>query len=124
MSIRAIALCICLLTTFLATGCAVNSQPTTLYGWGHYETLLYKMHMKPGEATPPEQVNQLTQDVEKITASGQRVAPGIHAQLGYMAWLAGQPALAGQQFQAERTLYPESGPFMDRLLANLQKNTQ
>lgn len=106
----------------LASGCA--SQPQPLYSWGDYQTLIYKMYVKPGEATPAEQVNQLSQDIEKAQASDQRVAPGVHAQLGYMAYLDHRPDMAIEQFDAERQLYPESAPFMNRLLVKLKENDQ
>lgn len=117
-STRTIAFASILSWVLLGAGCA--SQPRPLYDWGDYQTLIYKMYVRPGEATPAEQVGQLTQDIEKAQASGMRVAPGIHAQLGYMAYLDGKPGMAAEQFQAERGLYPESAIFMDRLLSTMR----
>lgn len=102
----------------LSAGCA--SHPEPLYSWGDYQTIIYQMYVKPGEATPAEQVHQLTQDIEKAQANDKQVAPGLHAQLGYMAYLGGKPGMAAEQFEAERALYPESESFMDRLLSTLQ----
>jgi hypothetical protein len=78
------------------------------------------MYVKPGEATPAEQVSELTEDIEKAQASDMAVAPGMHAQLGYMAYLDGKLGMAAEQFKAERVLYPESTHFMDRLLSTMR----
>ena len=115
---RYIALVFVLSWVVLGAGCV--NQPKPLYSWGDYQTIIYKMYVKPGEATPAEQVGELTQDIEKAQASDMRVAPGVHAQLGYMAYLDGRPGMAAEQFEAERVLYPESTHFVDRLLATMR----
>lgn len=104
----------------LAAGCA--SQPKTLYGWQHYQSSIYKMYVKPGEATPAEQVDTLSQDIQRDQTSDQKVPPGMHAQLGYMAYQDGKPGMAAQQFEAEAALYPESDEFMNRLLSRMTGN--
>lgn len=109
------------LAAWVAFGSGCAHQPKPLYSWGDYQTLLYKMYVKPGEATPAEQVDRLTQDIEKAQASDQKVAPGLHAQLGYMAYMDGKPGMAAEQFAAERSLYPESEHFMGRLLTTMQE---
>lgn len=110
-----------LLAAILLAGCA-SQGGGPLYSWGDYQPLIYKMYVKPGTATPAEQVNRLSQDIEKAGASDRQVAPGVHAQLGYMAYQDGKPGLAAEQFQAERELYPESGVFMNRLLSRLHES--
>jgi hypothetical protein len=103
----------------LIAGCASN-RPHPLYSWGDYQTLIYQMYVRPGEATPAEQVTQLSQNIETAQVSGLKVAPGIHAQLGYMEYLDGKPSAAAEQFSTERALYPESVTFMDRILSSMQ----
>ncbi|RJS91832.1 DUF4810 domain-containing protein [Salinisphaera sp. Q1T1-3] len=104
------------------SGCATQPQP--LYSWGDYQPLIYKMYVKPGEATPAEQVTQLSQHIDKARAARQKIAPGVHAQLGYMAYLDGKPAMAAEQFTAEKQLYPSSSEFMNRALARLKTGAQ
>jgi hypothetical protein len=99
-----------------AVGCT-SSKP--LYYWGHYEDVVYDMYVHPGEADPATQVALLSEDIQKAEASNQRVAPGIHAHLGYMYYLQGDLDAAYTQFAAERQLYPESGSFIDGMVSRM-----
>lgn len=96
-------------------GCA----PKPLYYWGRYETLLYEMYAKPGQADPATQIAQLSEDIERAQANGQRVPPGVHAHLGYMQFLSGDLAKARAEFETEKRLYSESATFMDRLIGRM-----
>jgi hypothetical protein len=77
------------------------------------------MYAKPGSADPALQVAKLSEDVERAQASGQRVAPGVHAHLGYMRFLQGNPDAAAREFEREKELFPESAVFIDGLLRRL-----
>ena len=108
---------LCILAA-LAGGCAAP----TLYSWGHYEDLVYVSYSKPDKATPELQVQQLEADYQKARSANKPVPPGFHAHLGYLYFQLGKPDQARQEFQTEKTLFPESAVFMDRLLANLKKS--
>ena len=99
------------------TGCATR----TLYSWGHYEPLIYTMYANPGKATPEAQVTQLEEDFQKAKASNKPVPPGFHAHLGYLYYQLGKKDQARQEFETEKASFPESAVFMDRMLANLNK---
>jgi hypothetical protein len=94
----------------------------TIYSWGHYEDLIYLSYSKPDKATPEMQVTQMEADYQKARAANKPVPPGFHAHLGYLYYQLGKPDQAQQEFQTEKTLFPESAVFMDRLLANLKKS--
>ena len=108
-----------LLVLALLAGCAAQ-QAQPLYRWGEYESLVYKMYAKPGEAEPGLQVQKLSADIERTQAEGKRVPPGVHAQLGYMQFLQGNESQAVEEFAIERRLYPESATFMDTFIERLK----
>jgi hypothetical protein len=98
-------------------GCA---QGHALYRWGAYEQVLYDMYEKPGTADPGTQAAKLREDVARTEAEGQRVAPGVHAHLGYIYYLQGNAAAAQQEFLKERDLFPESAAFIDGMLRRME----
>ena len=98
-------------------GCAT---PTPIYRWGVYENLIYNMYANPGEADPSTQIAQLTEDIARTHAEGQRVPPGVHAHLGFLYYTQGQVDLAYEEFSTEKELFPESTTFIDGLLARMQ----
>ena len=105
----------------LTTACG---QPSTLYRWGEYESLVYDMYMRPGKADPTTQIARITEDIERTSAQGQQgqhVPPGLHAHLGYLYYGQGQIDAAYEQFVAEKTLFPESAVFVDGILARMKK---
>ena len=108
-----------LLILALLSGCAAQ-QTQPLYRWGEYESLVYKMYKKPGEAEPGLQVQKLSADIERTMAEGKRVPPGVHAQLGYMQFLQGNDDAAAEEFATERRLYPESVTFMNTFIERLE----
>jgi len=100
-------------------GLSACAQQKTLYDWGVYEQVVYDMYVHPGKADPGTQIAKLTEDVERIKAEGGRVAPGVHAHLGYLYYTQGQPALAQEELTIEKRLFPESAVFVDGMLARM-----
>lgn len=105
-----------LLLVALLAGCA---QPTTLYHWGRYETLIYATYAAPGSVPPERQIELLEQDYQQARAANQPVPPGFHAHLGYLYYAIGRADQARQEFETEKANFPESAVFMDRMLARL-----
>jgi hypothetical protein len=102
----------------LASACA---QPTSLYSWGQYESLVYDMYMRPGKSDPTTQIAKLNEDIERTNAEGQHVPPGVHAHLGYLYYGQGQLDAAYEQFTIEKKLFPESATFIDGVLTRMKK---
>lgn len=94
-----------------------------LYAWGRYENLIYEMYLKPGQADPVTQTAKLTEDIDKAGAEGKPVPPGVHAHLGYLYYQQGNASGARQEFQIEKTLFPESAAFVDGVLQRLNQRT-
>jgi hypothetical protein len=104
------------LAAVVLVGCQ-TAQPS-LYQWGSYEPQL-KGHFK-GES-PDQQIAAMEQHLQTASAQGKRVPPGFHAHLGMLYSLAGRPGQVAAQFQEEKRLFPEAEPYMNRLLATLDK---
>jgi hypothetical protein len=105
------------LPSVLLLGC---STPT-LYSWGHYEERIYASYVTPRTMSPEAQVAELEQDYQKARAENKRMPPGFHAHLGYMYFQLGKLDQARRELESEKTEFPESAVFVDRLLASLKK---
>jgi len=105
------------LAVALMTGC----QSHEVYYWGHYENLVYTTYAKPGKATAESQVLVMQADEQKAAAANKPLPPGFHAHLGCLYYQTGKGDLALEEFQKEKTQFPESAVLMDRLSANTTK---
>jgi hypothetical protein len=101
-------------------GCA--SRTPNLYTWGNYEDLVYTAHSSPGSVPPEKQIEILEADFHKAVANNEQMPPGWHANLGYLYIQIGRMDEGRRELLNEKTQFPESGVFVDRLLANLKKN--
>jgi hypothetical protein len=97
----------------LLAGC---SSPQTLYQWEGYEPQVYEYFK--GEEPKEAQAEALERDLQKIRSTGKAVPPGYHAHLGLLYLSMGKDDQMVQQFNTEKTLFPESGTYMDFLLKN------
>ncbi len=103
-----------LLAVMLATGCA--TQQKALYQWGGYENQIYAMYADSGKSSPQEQIANLERDLEKARAANRPLPPGFQAHLGYLYYQTGRLDQAIAAFETEKLLFPESRPYMDRLI--------
>lgn len=108
---------------FLVLACvALTSACVTQqarYAWGSYEDLMYVAYIKPGTLTLEAQVEKLEADRVAARAANKPLPPGWHAHLGYVYFQMGRADLARDELTAEKSTFPESGTFVDRLLANM-----
>lgn len=107
-----------LLTVLLVGACA--TQPK-LYEWGDYEGQLYAAYSEPGKVPVESQVSDLEENLQKAQAAGRPVPPGYLAHLGYLHVGLGDKGKALRYFEQERSTYPESKKYMDRLIQQLKK---
>ncbi|CAI8794656.1 DUF4810 domain-containing protein [Pseudomonas sp. fls2-241-R2A-110] len=102
-----------LLASGLLAGC---SSPKTLYQWESYQPEVYEYFK--GEQPKEAQAEALERDLQKIRSTGKTPPPGYHAHLGLLYLSMGKDDQMVQQFRTEKTLFPESTPYMDFLLKN------
>jgi len=96
------------------TGCA---GPKPMYQWEGYQSQVYEYFKGESKET---QITALESGLEKIKAKGGAVPPGYHAQLGMLYLNVGKGDQMIKEFQTEKTLFPESTPYMDFLLRNVK----
>lgn len=99
----------------LAAGCG----STSYYDWGRYEDSLYAVMLRPDGFDLAAEIDSLEEQLEESKNAQRPIPPGLHAHLGYLHSIAGDPAAARQHFEQEKALFPEGARFMDHLLARL-----
>ena len=107
-----------LLSLFL-TACA--NQNNRLYQWGSYENMVYESYHEPGKYSSQSQIIKMEKDLEKARAANKSLPPGHYAYLGYLYFQSGQLDKALTALQTEKTIFPESTIYMDRLIAQIKK---
>lgn len=98
----------------LLAGCA---GPQPMYQWEGYQSQVYEYFK--GESKEA-QITELESGLQKIKAKGGTVPPGYHAQLGMLYLNVGKGDQMVKEFQTEKTLFPESTPYMDFLMRNVK----
>jgi hypothetical protein len=101
---------------FLASCVSDNS----IYRWGHYEESVYSVCHGAETIDLAQDVQVLSQELDRAQSEGRRAAPGIHAHLGYLYYLSGNTGAAEAQFEAEKSIYPESAVFIDGMLRRMK----
>lgn len=115
---KSVILLLCALSTLVASGC---SQKPSMYYWGEYEGLVYKMYIEPGNAEPDVQIEKLKNDIQRAQDQGKKTPPGIYAHLGFMYATVGNNQLATESFSQEKILFPESAKFLDGMMKRALK---
>ena len=103
------------LTGLLLSGCATQ---TGRFEWGSYESSLYSY------AKAPDKRPEYRASLEAAVARGRetsRIAPGLLAELGYLHLEDGDTTGAIPLFEEEMATFPESRPFMTRLIDRAKK---
>lgn len=103
--------------SLLLTACATSSR----FEWGNYEGALYSYAKKP-ELRP-----QYRTSLEKAIDQGRRtnrIAPGMLAELGYLALEDGDTSAAVALFEEEMRLFPESRSFLEGVTARARGGSQ
>ena len=101
------------------SGCA--TQPKPLYTYGDYsgKYYSYKQNMSPESALELQKSIEYAITNTENTLSN-RVAPGMYANLGYIYLKSGNTDKAIENFNNEKSIYPESAHFMDRMIKKIE----
>ncbi len=113
--------CLMLAGCVLAFAGCQTQRP--LYYWGNYETINYLAYSKPEKASLETQREKLEEDLEKTKGYHLAAHPGLHAQLGYVYQQLGRTDEAIREFATEKTQFPESTVFMDRMIEKAKGGT-
>lgn len=100
----------------LLTGCAQRRPP--LYTWEDFPRQQYQYLLRDG-ASSQDQIAALEAQAAKASGSESGLPPGFRAHLGMLYLGAGNPGRASELWNAEKSVFPESTPYMDRLLGKL-----
>ncbi|WP_322014857.1 DUF4810 domain-containing protein [Paraburkholderia sp. J12] len=102
----------------LLAGCAQQAVKP-LYGWDGYQPQVYDYLQ--GKSSHEAQIGVLEESLQTMRGKGERPPPGFHAHLGVLYASVGKNDQASQELLAEKEAFPESSPYMDFLLKNLNK---
>ncbi len=99
------------------TACA----PPKMYNWGNYEQGLYNSYKDPNQTEALRL--SLEEQVVTVEASGQKMPPGIYAELGTLYLQAGSGDKAKIYYEKEKIAWPESATLMTALIANMDRQS-
>lgn len=99
-----------------AGGCA----PQPMYYWGNYSNTLYHFRKDANDETRDKHMAELEAIVKGSTEHNQRVPPGVYCELGYMYAKKGNKSQAMEFLTLEKTTYPESTQFVNRLVESIK----
>lgn len=116
--IRSVKLALVISGVLVLGACA--SKPP-LYSWGPYENQLYA-HFK--NESPEEQILILERHAQETQASGKQLPPGYRAHLGLLYAKVGREGEFFAALEQEKTFFPESAPYVDRLLLTVKKKPE
>jgi hypothetical protein len=92
-------------------GCATRHQ---MYDWGDYDPALYSYYKNPAKSS--EFSESLASVISTADSEHTAVPPGIYAEFGYLRLEQGRKQEAIVLFEKEKTHWPESKIFMDRMI--------
>ena len=105
----------------MLVGCA--AKPVSLYMWDSFPNRQYDALLRAG-ASPEEQIHAMEEHANKARAHNAALPPGFRAHLGMLELNVGNAQRAKELFESEKATFPESAPYMDRLLAKLNAPMQ
>lgn len=94
-----------------------NCAPQTLYTWNAYDETVYNYYKNPGEKE--EFIKELEETILEAEESG-KIPPGLYAEYGYTFYEIGDFGHAAEYFKKEKTAWPESGIFMNKMIRNCE----
>lgn len=96
---------------------ACSSQRPPLYYWKGYQNQAYSALSQ--KADPAAGIAVLERGISQAQSKNRIPAPGYYAELGYLYAQIGRANQARDAFEKEKSLFPESTPYMDRLLRTM-----
>lgn len=104
---------------FVFVGCQQPVEPP-LYIWGDYVNTSTEYGMNGQEKEILEKhVQELSKIIKESEEKNQRVAPGIYAEYGQILFQTSKKEEAKKYFLLEKSVYPESTHFINRVIVKL-----
>ncbi|HTJ96348.1 MAG TPA: DUF4810 domain-containing protein [Rhodocyclaceae bacterium] len=108
-----------LLAAVSASLCACATTSNSIYQWGSYDNALYASYKDPNQVEALRvKLETLIADREK---AGQKVAPGLYAELGTIYLQSGAADKASAMYAKEKDAWPESKTLMDAMIKNIER---
>ena len=105
----------------LLAGCA--AKPVPLYLWESFPQQQYDVLQHSG-ASADQQLQAMEAHMTKARATNAALPPGFLAHLGMLQLSLGHAQRAKEMFESEKAAFPESAPYMDKLLGKLGDTAQ
>lgn len=107
------------LTALLICGMLGGCVAPTMYYYDGYSSALYAYKKSPDAKTLLNYKKSLEDIIEKSPKKKLRVPPGIYCEYAYLLAKEGNSTEALKFFALEKSTYPESAFFVDKLMAKL-----
>jgi hypothetical protein len=104
------------IVALLLAGCAQPPKP--LYMWEAFPRQQYEALASEG-GDAGERIRVMEAHAEKARGANAALPPGFRAHLGMLHLATGNTAAARQMWEAEKSAFPESGAYINRLLERL-----
>lgn len=109
------------LTVLLACALSLSAcVPSKQFYWGSYEDSLFSRQQHAGATGETEAVTMLLATINDAQARNAKVAPGIHADYGYLLLRQGKADEAIAELKKEAAMYPESKSLMEHMISRIQ----
>ncbi len=105
-------------------GACAQKGPGPLYSWEAFPKQQYEALLAANTGVPSEALLAMQAHADKARGANAALPPGFRAHLGLLKLSAGDAQGAREAWQAEIAAFPESAPYMQRLLDKLQGSPQ
>ena len=105
------------------SGCVQPVITRSLYAWGGFPNSQYETLLR-SSSDPYKQIGTLEEQAQKAQGAGEALPPGFRAHLGMLKLQTGNSDRALELWKAEKEVFPESTPYMDRLINNMNKKSE
>ena len=111
---KKLTLLACLSAVAVLTACSSGNKQHSLYTWNGdvYPSSVYQYLTQEGD--PQEQLQKL-EELAQLDG-GNKVPPGLYAQIGLLYGQLGNPGKMAESYQKEMSLFPESTQYINLLL--------
>lgn len=98
--------------------CTMGPKP--LYTWKNYDDASYGYLKKNDDKSTKALMDTYQKIIDKQKGSRNTVPPGIYADYGFLLLQSNRTAEGKNMLAKEIELYPESKPFVERILKTLE----